>query len=62
MVAELPHKEKRKIIKIGETSFAVILPKSWLRYYGLNEKDHVEVISNSRIIIEPLKEEGEITN
>lgn len=57
----MPHKEKRKIIKVGETSFGVILPKSWLRYYGLNEKDHVEVISNSKIIIEPLKEEGEAT-
>lgn len=51
----MPHKETRKIIKIGETSFAVILPKAWLRYFDLDQNDHVEVISNSNIIIRPQK-------
>ena len=45
----------RKIIKAGNTSFAVILPRAWLRYYGLTNKDKVKVTSNSKIIIEPAK-------
>jgi phosphate uptake regulator len=49
----MPHEETRKIIKVGETSYAVILPKSWLRYYKLSDKDHVKVISNSTVVIEP---------
>jgi phosphate uptake regulator len=49
----MPHEETRKIIKVGETSYAVILPKSWLRYYGLDDKDHVKVISNSTVVIKP---------
>jgi len=51
----VPHEEKRKIIKAGNTSFAVILPRAWLRYYGLTNKDKVKVTSNSKIIIEPYK-------
>jgi bifunctional DNA-binding transcriptional regulator/antitoxin component of YhaV-PrlF toxin-antitoxin module len=43
----------RKIIKVGETSFAIILPKAWLRYYKLTDKDRLRVISNSRVVIEP---------
>lgn len=50
----MPHKEKRKI-KVGETSYAVILPRSWLRYYGLDDKDEVTVISNSTVVIKPLE-------
>jgi len=50
----MPHEEIRKIIKVGETSYAVILPKSWLRYYKLTDRDKVKVISNSTVIIEPL--------
>jgi len=51
----LPHKEIRKIIRVGETSFAVILPRAWLRYFDLDQNDRVEVISNSHIIIRPQK-------
>jgi len=47
------HEETRKIIKVGETSFAVILPKSWLRYYKLTNKDEVTVLSNGVITIKP---------
>ena len=52
-VDKMPHEEKRKIIKVGETSYAVILPKSWLRYYKLENGDYVKVISDSNIVIEP---------
>ena len=51
----MPHIEFRKIIKIGESSFGVILPKSWLRYFDLDHGDKVEVISNSDVVIRPTK-------
>lgn len=54
----MPHEETRKIIKIGKTSFAVILPISWLRYYKLDATSHVKVISNDIVKIEPLKEDS----
>jgi len=49
----MPHEETRKIIKAGETSFAVILPRAWLRYYGLKNGDSVRVISDGTVTIEP---------
>ena len=49
----MPYKSTRKIIRIGETSFAVILPIGWLRYYGLGYGDSVEVIANGSIKIKP---------
>jgi len=49
----MPHEETRKIIKAGETSYAVILPRSWLRYYGLSDKDQVTVLSNGVVTIKP---------
>ena len=56
----MPHIEDRKIIRVGTTSYAVILPKSWLRYYGLSDKDHVQVISNSVVTIKPKGIEKEV--
>jgi len=47
----MPHEETRKIIRVGN-SYAVTIPRSWLRYFNLTEKDHVKVISNSTIVIE----------
>ena len=52
----MPHEESRKIIKIEETSLGVILPRAWLRYYGLTHRNKVDVISNSTVVITlPLK-------
>lgn len=50
------HKTKRTIIRVGTTSFAVILPRSWLRYYDLGYGDELEVISSGAVIeIKPIK-------
>jgi len=54
-VSFMPHKEIRKIIRIGKTSFAVILPISWLRFYDMRYGDSVEVISNGSVIVRPLE-------
>lgn len=49
----MPYEDIRKIIKVGDTSFAVFLPKSWLRYYKLTDKKQVKVVSNYTITIHP---------
>lgn len=51
----MPHKEVRKLIKIGTGSLGVTLPKPWCRYFALDETDTVEVISNGNVVITPLK-------
>jgi len=50
----MPHKEQRKIIRVGN-SLAVTIPKAWLRYFNLTDKDEVTVISDGKVIIEPVK-------
>ena len=47
---------RRKIIPIGKTSYAVILPISWLRYYKLKEGNKLQIIENKKgeLIINPL--------
>ena len=54
----MPHKNLRKLIRIGNTSLGVIIPKPWLKYYDLKYGDHVEIISNSSISIKPEKKLG----
>ena len=56
----MPHKEIHKIIRVGNASFGIILPRAWIRYYNLKHKDKLEIISNSEITIkriEPSEEE-----
>jgi bifunctional DNA-binding transcriptional regulator/antitoxin component of YhaV-PrlF toxin-antitoxin module len=53
----MPHKEIRKLIKIGGGSLGLTLPKPWCRYFKLNEMDTVEMISNGKIVITPIKTE-----
>jgi antitoxin component of MazEF toxin-antitoxin module len=50
----MPHKQTRKIIRVGN-SLAVTIPKPWLKYFELSEKDHVTVLSNGAVIIKPEK-------
>lgn len=51
----MPHKEIRKLIKIGGGSLGLTLPKPWCRFFKLDETDNVEVISNGKIVITPMK-------
>ncbi len=50
----MPHEQTRKIIRVGN-SLAVTIPKPWLTYHKLDEKDHLKVVSNSTITLEPPK-------
>jgi antitoxin component of MazEF toxin-antitoxin module len=58
----MPHKQIRKIIRVGN-SLAVTIPKPWLQYFELSEKDHVTVLSNGAVVIKPEKTKwGDINN
>jgi len=48
----MPHKNTRKIIRIGKTSFAVIIPRAWLRHNNLGYGDEMDVVTNGKIIIQ----------
>jgi antitoxin component of MazEF toxin-antitoxin module len=41
----------RHILRVGNSSLAVALPKGWVDYYGLQAGDVVEVTANSKIVI-----------
>jgi len=53
----MPHEDIRKIVRVGHSSLAVVLPKSWLRYYNLGYGDSVKVIANGSVIIKQLSKE-----
>jgi len=44
---------ERRLFRVGEDSFAVTLPKAWVRRYSLNRGDIVQVIANDDIIVRP---------
>lgn len=47
----------RRIIEVGKTSRAVILPKSWLEYYEQTEGQTIETVAvevNRHLVITPI--------
>jgi len=54
----MPIKSVRKIIRIGDSSLAVILPISWLRYHNLCYGDKLEIVANGSIEIKPIEKEN----
>ena len=46
------YKEKRRTIRVGETSKAVILPKPWLDYHGENAQT-LTLLGDAILIIAP---------
>jgi len=58
MSKEKKKKTIRKIIKIGRTSSAVIIPKPWLKYHNLSCGDYVEITPDEILKIKPIIWEG----
>lgn len=54
----MPHEEIRKIIKVGN-SFAITIPRAWLRYFELSEKNKVLIVSNGTITIKPRPQDSQ---
>ena len=51
----MPLKVERTLFKIGEGSFAVILPKAWITYHRLKPGEMVEIIINDSLTIHAKK-------
>lgn len=47
----MPHQYERKLVRIGESSLGVIIPKAWTKYYDLTDNDRIDLISDDKIII-----------
>lgn len=47
----MPILVERRIVKFGENSLGVTLPRGWLKYYQLKQGDRVEVIVNNEVLI-----------
>jgi|Deesub1362B_J571_1020462.scaffolds.fasta_scaffold20067_4 phosphate uptake regulator len=47
----MPIKVERILFRVGEGSFAVTLPKAWVRYNRLKPGDTVEIIANDNVLI-----------
>jgi antitoxin component of MazEF toxin-antitoxin module len=56
----MPHKQTRKIIRIGN-SLGITIPKPWLDYFQLSENDYVTVLSNGAIVVKREKRMEEET-
>lgn len=54
----MPILEERMIYKVGKSSLAITLPRGWLRYWGLQPGDKVEIEANGELAIRPLKGQG----
>jgi len=52
------YRNRRKLIKIGKTSKAVILPKAWLDYHG-DKANHLIVLGDAILVIAPEEYEDE---
>lgn len=47
----MPILVERRIVKFGENSLGVTLPRGWLKYYQLRQGDRVEVIVDNEVVI-----------
>ena len=46
-------KQKKKIVRFGNTSEGIVLPKGWLDYYGIHRGDEVVLLGSSMLVIAP---------
>ncbi len=51
----MPGLYKKKLIKFG-SSFGIILPQEWLRYWDLQQGDSVRMVTDHDIKISPILE------
>jgi len=54
----MPILEERMIYRVGKSSLAITLPRGWLKYFGLEPGDEVEITANGELTIRPLKKQG----
>jgi len=47
----MAYKQKRRIVRFGSASRGITLPKGWLDFYGLKERDPVMILGDSVLIV-----------
>lgn len=52
----MPIIEERTIYQSSKSSFAITLPRGWLKYLKLKAGDKVEVEANGELVIRPKKQ------
>ena len=45
------YKQERKVVRFGGNSRAVVLPKGWLEFYGLDRGDKITVLGDSILVV-----------
>ena len=55
-VGDMPNLVERSLMKFGDGGLVVSIPKPWATYYALKPGDKVEVITNGKMIVRPLKQ------
>ena len=51
----MPNLTERSVFKIGEGGLAMTIPKPWWSYYQLEPGDKVQVISDGKLVVKPLR-------
>lgn len=47
----MAYKQNRRIVRFGSASRGITLPKGWLEFYGLKERDPIIVLGDSVLIV-----------
>lgn len=47
----MAYKQQRRIVRFGSASRGITLPKGWLEFYGLKERDPVIVLGGCILIV-----------
>ena len=51
------YKQMRRIVRFGNVSRGIVLPKGWIDFYGLRDGDHVMLLGDSVLILSHPKDE-----
>lgn len=51
----MPNLVERNLIRFGDGGLVVCIPKPWATYYGLKPGDKVQVITNGKLVVKPIK-------
>ncbi len=47
----MPTLHQRSVIDMGQGSYVITLPKPWLRYFGIQSEDKLEIETDGDLII-----------
>ena len=54
----MPTLVERKLIRFGDGGLALTIPAPWWRFYGLKPGDTVEVVTNGKLTVRPVRKDS----